>query len=246
MKTETPPPTGQDTSLPNPADAPYREPASNASNSVRVWLAVLFLFSGAMLIWYANRRSATLAGSASEKLPPSATASPPQDALTEFTMFDQMANKFSSSSLRGKYWLASFFFTSCPSVCPALNSKIQELQREYAESGLEFVSITCDPTNDTSTQLYEYSKRFSANPEVWHFLTAEMPYITRVAKDLFQVSVSGVTHSDRLILMDKEGHVVDTYRSRDPVEFANLKRKLKRVLESEPRDPAPPASPGES
>lgn len=201
------------------------QPPPRGGGALRAWLALLFFFCGLMLLWFAGRYERERSGASSE---PRNTV--PREVLVDFTLSDQMANRFESKSLQGKYWLASFFFASCPSVCPALNYKIQELQREFSVEDLEFVSITCDPANDTSTRLYEYSKRFNADPQKWHFLTGDMPYITRIANDMFQVSVNGLTHSDRLILMDPQGHVVDTYRSGDPVEFTGLKRTLKKLL----------------
>ncbi|MDA0659502.1 MAG: SCO family protein [Planctomycetota bacterium] len=203
------------------------QPPQPGGRAVRFWLALLFFFCGLMLLWFAGRAGRERTGASSE---PRDTAH--RAVLVDFALSDQMANRFESKSLQGKYWLASFFFASCPSVCPALNYKIQELQREFTVEDLEFVSITCDPANDTSTRLYEYSKRFNADAQKWHFLTGDMTYISRIANDMFQVSVTGLTHSDRLILMDPDGHVVDTYRSSDPVEFTALKRTLKKVLET--------------
>jgi len=221
----TPIPSPDPPTIPSPSSPSQR--ADNASRQVRGWVALLLVFSGLMLMlfaWRASRETRPTVTVTSSSDPPT------RPVLTEFQLADQMATPFDSKSLQGKYWLASFFFTNCPSVCVNLNNKVQELQREFPAPGLEFVSITCDPGNDTSTRLYEYSKRFNADPSKWHFLTGDVNYIRRVAKDFFQVSVTGLTHSDRLILVDPQGQTVGTYSTSDPSDFITLKRKLKSLL----------------
>ena len=183
-----------------------------------------------MLVWFAQHRDRFLGVSATVA-ETSDKAAPPRARLTQFELTDQMSRSFSSERLHDKIWVASFFFAECPSVCPALNTKVQELQRQFRDRGIEFVSITCDPHQDTAVRLFDYSKRFSADPKVWHFLTGDLDYIQQVAEDIFQVSVGPATHSDRLILFGRDMQLIDTFRSRDPVEFQRLKKKITELTE---------------
>ena len=48
--------------------------------------------------------------------------------LPSFQLTSEKNTAFGSEDLRGKVWVASFVFTSCPSVCPALMERLQKVQ----------------------------------------------------------------------------------------------------------------------
>ena len=198
--------------------------------SFLVWMALLLCFVGFMTIWFA-RRAATRESATSANPDRSATAMMSETPLEEFTLTDQRGRKFGSHDLDGKVWVASFFFSSCPTTCRELNMQVANLQREFEGKEVHFVSITVDPKRDTPTQLAAYADLFGANPERWHMLTGEFEYIRRIGEDYMKVSVDQETHSSRLILIDRDGILRDSFSSSDPNEVAELKRKLTDMLE---------------
>jgi cytochrome oxidase Cu insertion factor (SCO1/SenC/PrrC family) len=142
---------------------------------------------------------------------------------------DQHGQAFNSSSLDGKVWIASFFFTSCPSACWKLNQELSQVQNEAAGSDLRLVSITCDPDNDTSEALDRYAKHFKADPERWTFLTGEFREIRRIGNDCFKVAVEKGTHSDRAMIVDRSGKVRGRFRLTDPTQLLVMKNLLAKV-----------------
>ena len=45
-----------------------------------------------------------------------------------FSLFNQNAAAVSAETLRGKVWVAAFFFTRCPSICPRITRRMRALQ----------------------------------------------------------------------------------------------------------------------
>ena len=198
------------------------------------WSGLLLLFVGVMTIMYASgylqQRDAPPQADASHRDDAVESISPAGPPIEDFRLEDQMGQSFDSESLAGKIWVGSVFFSTCPSTCRVQNMRVAELQQLYGDQGVEFVSITCDPERDTVAKLNEYSKMFGAKPDRWHFLTGEFDLIKRIGNDKFGIVVEKETHSDRLVLFDRDGKLVNSYRSTVPEQFAELKVELDRLL----------------
>jgi len=118
------------------------------------WVIMLVLcagFYGSLKVWqhFAAAESQTADDSA---VIASAHAAPTigdlDQSVKHFELIDQDGQSFDSDELKGKVWVASFFFTNCPGTCWRLNQAVANLQTETDES-VRLISITCDPKNDT-------------------------------------------------------------------------------------------------
>jgi len=196
-------------------------------------LVVGVAYGGATMMRHLHRSPAIVHVDRPVELP----AGPP---LESFELTDSSGQTFSSASLRGKVWLGSFFFTNCPSACRKLNQAIASVQQKYPE--MQFVSITCDPTNDTPEKLAEYAKLFGADPARWHFLTGKIDYIQRIGTDLFKVTVVPGDHSTRAVLVGRDGQVVGHYQMTEPGDLERLAEAIPKALAA----PAPLPAPAES
>ena len=152
------------------------------------------------------------------------------ELLAEFSFIDQFGKPFTNDDLKGQVWIGSFFFSQCPSTCHEQNLRVAELQRDFCERGLEIVSITCDPANDTPSVMNLYSKRYGANPEYWHFLMGDFDYTRRVAAEFFRIAVHEQTHSDRIVVFDTDGKLLNSFRTRDPKDFLKAQELLDELL----------------
>ncbi len=145
---------------------------------------------------------------------------------------DQDGKTFSTTALNGSYWLASFMFTTCQTVCPALNSVQADLANAYASKGLRFVSISTDPTNDTPEALRAYAARYGATPGRWWMLTMPIDTVMSVATTGFAVMAPETPdmHSTRFVLVDRNQRIRDYFDSADSSEVVRLKRTLDSLL----------------
>jgi len=98
------------------------------------------------------------------------------DCMPNLTLLDQNAHNFNLNSLKGKFVLINFIYTSCTGTCPMLTSKMTSVEKKLAPElgkNVRLVSITLDPEHDNSAALLKYADEHGANGDQWIFLTGE-------------------------------------------------------------------------
>jgi len=154
-------------------------------------------------------------------------------SLADAALVDTEGKPFSLDDLKGHVWLASFFFSSCPGPCAQMNREISSLQQEITDPSLKFVSITCDPANDTPEVLAKYARTFQADPARWSFLSGPFASVKKLGTEAFQVPVGPKMHTERVILIDKWSNVRGLYLTSDPTQMITLKKKIKQLTAEE-------------
>lgn len=146
-------------------------------------------------------------------------------AVSEWALTDQDGRPFGSTQLRGKPYVVTFVFTSCPGVCPTITSTVRNLQTRLRERELDarLVTITVDPDHDTPEVLKAYARRYAADHASWTFVTGEREAIHRlIVREFKQAlgdreptgadpSVYDIMHSMKLVLVDGRGHIRGFY-----------------------------------
>lgn len=134
-----------------------------------------------------------------------------------FSFIDQDGNTVTDESMKGKIYVASFFFTRCPTICTPMNFHLKNVyDRLYAFKDISFLSHTIDPTHDSIVQLKEYAEeRGIFNSEKWHFVTGAKEDIYSMAnsyylaanQDSTQTDHAGFYHSGQVVIVDWDGHI---------------------------------------
>ena len=125
----------------------------------------------------------------------------------------QDGTPLSLRDLKGKVVLVTFFYSTCPDVCPLLTAKFAVIQRRLKEKGLDravhLLSITVDPEIDTPPVLKEYARKYGANFASWAFLTGSRSALEQTWNDFGVVAVRGskgdIDHTAMTILLDPQG-----------------------------------------
>jgi cytochrome oxidase Cu insertion factor (SCO1/SenC/PrrC family) len=162
-------------------------------------LAVLFLAAYGAFKWWQVHQFELRRGDAI----PMATVGPP---LTEFELTERSGEPFRSADMQGKVWVVTYFFTTCPGSCIRLNQNIQFMNGLPDLEDVVWVSITCDPANDTIEALAAYADRWNADPEQWLFCRADLDYTQRVALGM-NLALYRQNHLDYAVVIDKSGKV---------------------------------------
>jgi len=150
--------------------------------------------------------------------------------VPEFQLTNEFGKPFGSSDLKGKFYIANFMFTSCPTTCPKLMETMDTVQKRIKGLGTKaaIVSFSVDPSNDTPDVLYKYARKRNSNPYVWNFLTGERATISKLLVDGFkvpmgnkekivrtvgndQVSLMDIVHSEKVVLVDNFGQIRGFY-----------------------------------
>ena len=152
----------------------------------------------------------------------------------EFSLTSQDGAKFGSAELRGKTWVAAFFFTRCPTICPRITARMKDIAAQAAEKklALHLVSISVDPENDTPAVLAEYARKNALDTKSWTLLTGDYDAIKKTSVEGFKQALEGkadasapdygILHGSHLILVDREGRIRGYYRSSDDAEMKKL------------------------
>jgi len=65
--------------------------------------------------------------------------------VPDFTFTDRLGQPVRREDLRGKVWLADFFYTSCPGPCPMMASRLSALQGQLTgKNNVRLISISLD------------------------------------------------------------------------------------------------------
>ncbi|OGQ12850.1 MAG: hypothetical protein A2138_07805 [Deltaproteobacteria bacterium RBG_16_71_12] len=151
-------------------------------------------------------------------------APPPITSVGAFQLTDEGGLAFSSADLKGKVWIANFFFARCPSICPKMQSEtakilphVEDLGDDDGEAPVLLVSFTVDPEHDTPEVLAAYARKLQAPAGRWKFLTGDRELIKEIAVKRFLLGmgdreavggdVYDVVHSGKLALVDQNGDV---------------------------------------
>jgi len=150
--------------------------------------------------------------------------------LSAFTLEERSGKPLDSRQLAGHVWVASFFFTTCAGSCVRLNQALQSLHDDPAFGQVSFVSISCDPENDTLDVLGDYAKRFGADPNRWFFCRGDLHYVQRIAHDMMRLPVERQTHANRAVVLDRHGKVRGRFQVTEPNQLAMMRRVLATCL----------------
>lgn len=183
-----------------------------------VWDVVLTVQRGA--------RSDILKLSVPVKLNPyqAARAAANATVVPSFALTDAYGRTITNATLRGKVWVADFFFASCPDVCPLMGQKLAALHRRFPSADFRTVSITTDPANDSPKILQALATRYGAERERWYFLTGDKEAIVALSENGLKLGVASTTasHSSRLVVVDREGRIRGTFDSARVDELEQL------------------------
>lgn len=149
----------------------------------------------------------------------------------QFSLTDQRGARFGTEELRGRTWIAAFFFTRCPTVCPKITKRMKELQAtaKAKRVPVHFVSISVDPENDTPPVLTEYAQKNQLDTSSWTLLTGDYDTVKKTVLEGFKVALEGkadasaedygIMHGSHLLLVDKNGQIRGYYKTSDDHEM---------------------------
>jgi protein SCO1 len=157
-----------------------------------------------------------------------------------FQFTNQDGKPVTDKAVEGKVYVAEYFFTTCQSICPIMNTNIKQVYELYKnEPGFLIVSHTCDPANDNTARLKVYSDSLGVNTERWWFLTgrkdslyntARNSYLLDDPKNNLQNINSQFLHTQFLALVDKNGKVRKIYDGLKKEELAEMKKDIDVLL----------------
>ena len=159
--------------------------------------------------------------------------------IANFSFTNQESREISNSSVEGKVYIADFFFTTCPTICPIMKTQMLRVFEKFKEEpDFMILSHTLDPVHDTAELLKDYAYRIGVeNDQTWHFLTGDQEkifeigqtsYLTTAMED--QSEPGGILHSGAFVLVDQKGHIRGVYDGTKEDQVNKLMRDIPKLL----------------
>lgn len=162
--------------------------------------------------------------------------------IPQFSYLNQDSVMISSKSMKGKVWIADFFFTSCPTICPKMTSQMKRLSilTKDLEKYIQFMSFSIDPQRDQPSVLKKYIKIHGISAKNWYFFTGDEEETHQLGVNYFNVFANkdiqaegGYAHSPAFVLVDKEGYVRGVYVGTETKQVDLLQKDLRKLLKYE-------------
>lgn len=161
--------------------------------------------------------------------------------IAPFSFVDQDGRAVTNASLKGKVYVADFFFTSCPVMCPKMTATFKTIQAAFAgDPGVALVSHTVDPSSDTPEHLGEFARKEGIKGDQWHLVTGDAEAIYGLARTSYfaekRIGLSKgkneLLHTENMILVDRDGHIRGIYNATLPAEAKRIIEDI-RALKNE-------------
>jgi len=135
--------------------------------------------------------------------------------VPSFQFLNQDSILISEKDYEGKVYIVEFFFTTCPTICPVMNSNLVEIQEEFRDlENFGVASFTINPEYDTPGVLKKYAEKYGINDLDWHLMTGDRQAIFDLANIGFNIFAAensevpgGFEHSGLFALVDKNGYL---------------------------------------
>ncbi|WP_031525415.1 SCO family protein [Dyadobacter crusticola] len=160
------------------------------------------------------------------------------NVIPPFSFVNQNGETITEKAVENKIYVADFFFTTCPTICPVMKRQMIKVYNEYkGNKDVMILSHSIDPEHDTPEVLNKYAKDLGVEGNQWQFLTGEKEKIFKIGQTNYMVTVEtdsgsagGFLHSGAFILIDKEKHVRGMYDGTTDEGAERLIRDMKKLL----------------
>jgi len=150
--------------------------------------------------------------------------------IADFSLINQNGDTITQENYRDKIYVADFFFTTCPTICPIMTANLVEIQAALVnDPEVLLLSHSVTPEIDTVAQLKKYAIEKGVNDAKWNLVTGDKKQIYELArKSYLAVQEDGdggpfdMIHTENFILVDKQRRIRGFYDGTKEEEMDRL------------------------
>lgn len=158
--------------------------------------------------------------------------------IPKFQFIDQEGQKVTEKTFEGKVYVADFFFTNCPTICPDMTEQMNRVYKKYEDNpDLMLLSHTVDPKRDTPKTLKNYADKLGVSSSKWKFVTGDKEDIYNVGRKGYMASArkdstapGGFLHSGQFFLIDQKRRIRGIYNGTKPESVDQLMKDIDILL----------------
>ena len=159
--------------------------------------------------------------------------------IKSFEFLNQNGETISEKDYEGFIYVADFFFTTCPSICPLMTNNMVNIQNYIKDKNkVKLLSFSVTPEIDSVPVLKEYSIKKGVDDKYWNLLTGDKSKIYSLARKSFLVvkengerNSHDMIHTENFVLVDREKRIRGFYDGTDDKDMQILKKDIEILLE---------------
>ena len=150
--------------------------------------------------------------------------------INDFVLTNQNGELISQEFYQNKIYVADFFFTTCPDICPIMTENMGYLQSELKnQTDVLLVSFSVTPNVDSVDVLRSYADLKKVDDAKWNLFTGSKKEIYELARKSFLVAKNDgdggkydMIHTENFVLVDKESRIRGFYDGTNEDEMKKL------------------------
>ncbi len=159
--------------------------------------------------------------------------------ISDFSLTNQNGKVITQKDYENQIYIADFFFTTCPSICPIMTENMFKIQEKTENKNVLLISYSVTPEIDSVSQLKKYAIKNGVNDNKWNLLTGDKKEIYDLARKSYLVAKIGgdggefdMIHTENFVLVDKEKRIRGYYDGTNSEEIDKLLNDIKILEDS--------------
>lgn len=164
--------------------------------------------------------------------------------IADFAFTNQNGEVITQKDYENTIYVADFFFTTCPTICPKMTDNMVWLQNQLKNNPeVKLLSFSVTPDIDTPDVLKKYAQEKGVDDSRWNLVTGDKKDIYYLARKSYLAVKTGkpeelydMVHTENFILVDKNKRIRGFYDgtnldqpTNDP-KTKNMKQLLEDIL----------------
>ena len=164
----------------------------------------------------------------------------PIGRVLPFAFTNQDGKKITEQDVKGKVFVAEYFFTTCKSWCPIMHANMRIVYDRFKnEKNFLILSHTSDPATDSAATLKRYADSMNVDTDKWIFLTGTKDSLYRQARHSYKIDDPNnnplsnevdFLHSQFFSLVDKKGNVRSIYEGNERKDVERMINEIEVLL----------------
>ena len=160
--------------------------------------------------------------------------------IKDFSMKNQNGETITQEFYNDKIYVADFFFTTCPTICPIMTENMGYIQEKIKnDSDILLLSFSVTPEIDSVEQLKKYALEKNVIDSKWNLVTGNKKDIYNLARKSYLVAKTNgdggkydMIHTENFVLVDKEKRIRGFYDGTNSKEMDQLLNDIKILKNS--------------
>ena len=154
--------------------------------------------------------------------------------IAPFSMTNQNGETINEQDYDNSIYVADFFFTTCPSICPIMTKNMYALQQRLGPyPAVKLLSFSVTPEIDSVEQLKRYAIENKVNDSRWNLVTGSKKEIYQLARKSYLVvkedgdgGPHDMIHTENFVLVDKQKRIRGYYDGTQAAAMDDILRDI--------------------